>query len=129
MATEEPLLQRERAGTTGDMTVRPAALRVVGGDHVGRLDEGPFQVLVALRAHLAVVGLPPAGADAGGGAAVAGNWAAEGKRLIVPTSRSMTMARISPTPGTFFSSCMGGEGDLRADAILQGDDLNAKGVQ
>ena len=43
----------------GAVSIGPTPLSVMGADGVGRFDEGPLQLLVALAAHLAVVGLAP----------------------------------------------------------------------
>src|SRR3970040_2247764 len=50
----------------------PVWVVAVGHDDVGGLDEGPFQVGVALLDHAAVMGPPGAGADLRHQAAVAG---------------------------------------------------------
>ena len=91
-----------------DVAGSPATLGVVGRNGVGRLDEGPLEILIGLGSQFAIASLATTGSDPRRGAAVAAELRGRGKRLIVPTSRSMTMANMSPTPGRLFSSCIVG---------------------
>ena len=87
-----------------DVSAAPVGMRAMADDDVGGFDEGPLQVLVGLLAQMAVAHLTSTGMDLGHDTGVAGRCPAVEKRWMEPLSRSMTMAKMSATPGRVLSN-------------------------
>lgn len=93
---------------TNDVTILPSFQVVVSDDHVGGFDKGELQVLIGFFLKVAVMELATGTGYPGCGAAIGGKGIGMGEPGDVPTSRSMTMERISPTPGRVLSSWIRG---------------------
>jgi hypothetical protein len=102
----------------------------MSGDGVGCLDEGPFEVLVALGSHLAVVSLASAGADPWGGTAVAGELrggreAGDGADFPIDED-----GQDVAHPGEALEKLHArGDGDAASDAPLESTDLSAERIE
>jgi hypothetical protein len=102
LAPRHPLVEATDVAARGAPARKP--------DRVRRFDERPFEVAVDVRPGRPKAGLPAAGVDARRRASIPGQLLGMANRVTSPTSRAITTASVSPTPGRVSSRCIAGVG-------------------